>query len=71
MNSASPKQLDLLAPKPEQLENQAARRAYLEGRLKEAKTPEEQEPILAELRELAPDGEWNGRIWAASDDVGF
>ncbi len=71
MNSAGPKQLDLLAPQHRQPENEGVRRAYLEGRLKEAKTPEEQEQLLAQLRELDPTGNWNGSIFAADSDIAF
>ncbi len=64
-------QLDLLAPKPEQQDSARIRIAYLEGRLREAKTLEARQVLLGELRELAPGGEWNGKAWISDEDIGF
>lgn len=52
-------------------ESPSVKLAYLEGRLREAKDPDEREQLLAQLRELEPAGFWNGHVFATDNDVGF
>ena len=59
------------APEQRQPESLNARRSYLEGRLRECRDPQEQEHLLAQLRELEPEGIWNGNIFVTSSDVAF